>query len=290
MSIEKVTPNYLKHAEFPQPFTTILNETIDSIPTDSAIGIYVYLARKPPDWEIQEKDIMTRFNRGRDHVRKCLAILKEIGLLKKQAIRDEKGHISRWETILYRRVPENISCDNQEETLPSAASNHITENPSSGQDIHITENPTCGVNHILGKPTHTNNIYIQKKEIITNNILTTFVDSKESPKRSTKDYRDDELFMAFYSQYPNKQKPHVAYQAFLKHKPTDEFVNMLIDDINQRSTKNWAGRDKSKIPHPSTYLNSREWEGELYSIQLERGSSKIKRKSFSEIAKWDIGG
>lgn len=157
MTIEKIKPNFLKHEGFPQPFTIILNSTIDLIPDDSALGIYLYLARKPDDWIIQETDIMKRFSRGRDHVRKAMKVLKETGLLDKTANRDEKGRVMSWNSTLYA---------------------HITENPSSGY-VHITENPECGQPqaqsgfcpdywkpHLLDNPTHTKERELQRKELI----------------------------------------------------------------------------------------------------------------------------
>lgn len=99
-------------------------------------------------------------------------------------------------------------------------------------------------------------------------------------KKST-DYKDDKLFMTFYSQYPNKQKPEVARKAFYKHKPDQVFVDFLCNDIRSRMENNWKGRDKDKIPHPSTYLNSKEWEGEIYKIdqstKLEKTGDSLSR-------------
>lgn len=86
---------------------------------------------------------------------------------------------------------------------------------------------------------------------------------KNSAQKKHESYKNDELFMFFYSIYPNKQKPEVARKAFYKHKPDKEFVSMLCADVQARVENNWKNRHKSKIPHPSTYLNSREWEGEI---------------------------
>ena len=103
---------------------------------------------------------------------------------------------------------------------------------------------------------------IQEIKIQEKNIKP-LVDFEKSPKVE-KDYKFDLLFMLFYANYPNKQKPASAYKAFLRLKPTQALVDMLVDDVNKRLDNNWRGRDKSKIPHPSTYLNAREWEGEIY--------------------------
>jgi hypothetical protein len=90
-------------------------------------------------------------------------------------------------------------------------------------------------------------------------------------------YKDDNLFMQFYSIYPNKQKPEVARKAFYKHKPTQEFVRMLCTDVTKRVENNWKNRHKSKIPFPATYLNGQEWEGEI--IEPESTVSRLPDKS-----------
>lgn len=134
MAIRKNAPNYLRITK--QPFTTLLNKTLDLIPDAAAMGIYVYLSSKQNDWIIQEKDLMNRFHVGRDFIRSRMKVLKELGLLIKEAVRDDKGRIIHWETILL---------------------NEITENPSSGQNnIQITENPAPGKPRHLENPTHIN--------------------------------------------------------------------------------------------------------------------------------------
>lgn len=95
-------------------------------------------------------------------------------------------------------------------------------------------------------------------------------------------YQDDLLFMQFYSIYPNKQKPELARKAFYKHKPDKEFVSMLCTDVKARVENNWKNRHKSKIPHPTTYLNAKEWEGEIYASESD-SSTKTKRFDMDEL-------
>lgn len=122
---------------------------------------------------------------------------------------------------------------------------------------------------------------INIKEIKRNNKdLKTLVDSSKST-----DYTKDDLFMLFYNSYPNKQKPRDAHKAFKKLKPDMELVSMLVEDLRKRINNNWKGRHKNKIPHPSTYLNSREWEGEIVAPEnnMTRHSGKPKYKTMDEI-------
>ena len=138
--IEKNAPNFLKKSGL--SFTILINETLDCIKDAAALGIYIYLSSKPEDWIIREKDLMNRFDVGRDFIRSKMKILKEIGLMEVIAHRDSGGHIVKWETIIH---------------------NQITEKPSSG--VHqITENPTSGETHLLANPTHTKKRKILKKK------------------------------------------------------------------------------------------------------------------------------
>jgi hypothetical protein len=123
--------------------------------------------------------------------------------------------------------------------------------------------------------------------INSKDIIKPLVDSSNSTEvisiNIVKDnYQNDSLFRKFYDNYPNKQKPLSAYKAFSKLKPTPEFVDMLVVDLNNRKQNNWKGRDKSKIPHPATYLNAKEWEGEIYSTNQKKESGR-KFYTFDEM-------
>lgn len=144
MSIVKNTPHYLKHSG--SFFTTILNKTIDAITDPASLGIYLYLASKPDDWEISVTNLKNRFGKGGDFIRSRMADLKKIGLLKSVAIKDDKGRVIRWETILYNEVQPDIKAQSTSKT-------HNVENPPSGNDTMVE------------KPHTTNKRDLQKKEI-----------------------------------------------------------------------------------------------------------------------------
>lgn len=114
MSVLKNTSNFLKHSGL--SFTTIINETMALIPDDGALGIYCYLMSKPENWNICNVHLQNRFNKGRDYIQKKMTILKSIGAVKTEAIKDEKGKVLYWET-----------------TLCNIVQSHNTENPDSGE-------------------------------------------------------------------------------------------------------------------------------------------------------------
>ncbi|CEG60999.1 hypothetical protein [Legionella micdadei] len=99
MTIKKNTPQFLRQSGL--SFTTIINQTMDIIDDPASLGIYCYLASKPDNWEINNKELQSRFNKGFDFIKKRLADLREKGLIKKSAVRNETtGQIMRWEIIL----------------------------------------------------------------------------------------------------------------------------------------------------------------------------------------------
>lgn len=138
-------------------------------------------------------------------------------------------------------------------------------------------------------PIRQTNDPIRNTDTITN-ISSTISSHKEPIVDSSKStsYKDDELFMRFYSIYPNKQKPEIARKALYKHKPDSVFIDFIVNDVLARMENNWKGRHKNKIPHPSTYLNSSEWEGEIIApespnTKIAQYRPKAKYKTMDEI-------
>ena len=130
MSIVKNTPHYLKHSH--SSFTTVLNKTIELISDPAALGIYLYLSSKPDNWEISPTNLKNRFKKGGDFIRFRMAELKKLGLLKSVAIKNDKGQVIRWETVLYNE-PQSL------DTKPKDEKNHNVENPPSGNDTHVVD-------------------------------------------------------------------------------------------------------------------------------------------------------
>ena len=143
MSIVKNTPNTLKHSG--SFFTTIINKTIEAIQDPATLGIYLYLASKPDDWEISETNLKNRFKKGTDFIRARMTELKKIGLLQSVPYKNEKGQITRWETVLYNEPQpikkETIECKNQKVENPASGKTTIVEKPpiTNKRDLKIKD-------------------------------------------------------------------------------------------------------------------------------------------------------
>jgi hypothetical protein len=204
--------------------TQIPTETIRAIRNTNDLALYAFLASCSKDWRLNAKHLATHFDCNKEKIYKSIDSLIAQGFLSRNQSRT-KGKFVRYHYRLHlRRI--DLPCLEKPDTVKPD-----TENP----DTYKTEN-------------------LQNKK----SIIKPFVDLTSTS------YKDDELFMQFYSIYPNKQKPEIARKAFYKHKPDQEFVSMLCTDVYKRVENNWKNRHKNKIPFPATYLNGKEWEGEIY--------------------------
>ena len=79
------------------------------------------------------------------------------------------------------------------------------------------------------------------------------------------EYTED--FIEWYNNYPRKVAKIDAFKAWQKQigDSADLFndvAKVAIEDVKKRVRMKWFHPDKSKIPHPATFINQRRWEDE----------------------------
>ena len=81
-------------------------------------------------------------------------------------------------------------------------------------------------------------------------------------------------FDKFWSVYPKKQAKQKALRAWLKLKPDDALLGVILASLDAAMTsENWL-KDKGQwIPNPATWLNDKRWED-----VLENSVSEAERK------------
>ena len=195
MSIKKNTPHYLKHSK--KSFTTIQNKTIDAITDPASLGIYLYLASKPDDWEISPTNLKNRFKKGGDFIKARLAELKKIGLLEAVSIKNEKGQVVRWETVLYTEIPHTPP-------TPRNSKNQKMENPPSGEDTMVEKPPTTNKGSLQRKDinNHTHSVECdlfleveqQRKALMLRDKTVKHEKCKELYEQLPQEVKDDKSF------------------------------------------------------------------------------------------------
>jgi len=124
-------------------------------------GLLGYILSKPDDWKIIVKDLTNNATDGRDSVYSGLKELEKYGYYKKEPVRDEKGRVSHWESIIYE-------CPNGEpphEPSKKSKSKNDMESSSLPTDSPVTDLPYMAEPE-TEKPEHTNNQITKNKENI----------------------------------------------------------------------------------------------------------------------------
>jgi len=138
MTIEKNTPSILVKEQI--YYTTIQNNVLQNIHNGFALGVYCYLSSQFEGWEVCINQLKSHFGCGRDKIRSALNHLKEKGLYERNPVKNDKGIILQWESILR-------------------------------STIHITENPSCGTSSTLLKIQRLDNPATGKSDTINNRSL-----------------------------------------------------------------------------------------------------------------------
>jgi len=71
----------------------------------------------------------------------------------------------------------------------------------------------------------------------------------------------ESLFEKFWEAYPRKEAKLAARKAFEKLKPDEALLAEMIPWL-EKACQSEQWQDKSKIPHPATWLNQKRWEGD----------------------------
>lgn len=88
--------------------------------------------------------------------------------------------------------------------------------------------------------------------------------NKRKVESSFESDSDKELFNKFWKEYPKKVSKEKAKKWFIKNKPSEELVNLMIKQLKRFKTlKQWKDKDGQYIPYPSSWLNAHSWEDEF---------------------------
>jgi hypothetical protein len=83
----------------------------------------------------------------------------------------------------------------------------------------------------------------------------------------------EELFKKFYEAYPRKENPHLAKKAFEAAQITPELLIVILEWLKKAVvSEQWS--DKTKIPHPSTWLNQKRWLGDPPPVKVTNNGHK----------------
>lgn len=93
-------------------------------------------------------------------------------------------------------------------------------------------------------------------------------DTPLTPQRGNGKHDAPTLFDRFWTAYPRRVGKIAAQRAWLKLKPDEHLVDLMLNAIAVQSASSQWQRDGGQfIPHPATWLNGRRWDDDASAHQ-----------------------
>ena len=223
-----------------------------------AKGILAYLLSKPDNWKVIASNLVNSATDGKGSVYKGLKELSEWGYYEKTPIRDEKGVIVRWDSVVLE-VPNAESLDiSGVYPLPK---NQEVDNQD--MDNPYMENPPLIKNYI------------------NNNYCT---DNQSSLVKSETDGQDTADISQTIETYTEMLKENISYCSFEIARPhdtklVDEFIAIILDTVMTDSrTVRIGGEDKPRALAVGQLMKLTYSDIELVIEQFKSVTERISKK------------
>lgn len=104
----------------------------------------------------------------------------------------------------------------------------------------------------------------------TINNITPISPKGDRQKKKEVDMILENRFEIFWNAYPKKVGKKVAKKAWLKLKPTENLLNIMLKAIAIcKLSRQWQSDDGRYIPNPSTWLNQERWKDEVLEVKKQ---------------------
>lgn len=84
-----------------------------------------------------------------------------------------------------------------------------------------------------------------------------------TPKKEKNKEQLNHHFEVFWKSYPRKVSKGQAEKTFNKLNPDIHLMATILEKLELLKKYNWSTREKTHIPHASTWLNAKGWEDEI---------------------------
>lgn len=280
ISIQKFQPKQI--SEFTKekmPYTQICNLVLEKCTNTLAGFIWMYLQMKPSTWLPCKWEIMKRFDISEATYKRQMRYLSATGLVEYHQDRNEDGKMGCTRIVVLNGSKFNPNGSDYNGVIFETARDTANYDPHFRKHLRGIKNDTAvepaeikgsnrGIKNDTADRNRNRNRRIKKPHSgeMTPHINTrsSSLEKKEkdlSPSPVGEDYLI--AFEKFYSVYPRKKDKQDAIKWFKKNKPSPEFVEMLIEDLNKRLATEWSGKEQQYLPYPATYLNGKRWEDEI---------------------------
>ncbi|WP_347108338.1 conserved phage C-terminal domain-containing protein [Staphylococcus ureilyticus] len=216
-----------------------------------AKGILLYLLSRPDDWQIYETEIVKHSNDGISGLKSGIKELEEVGYIKRNRKRDDRGRLKEYEYLVYEQ-PNHIRISNVGNSYIGktyVGESHTTNNNSTNNDLTNNDKTITS-----GDPTR-----IPYKEIID------YLNEKTGKRFSHKSKANQRLIQARFNEDNSKED-------FFK----------VIDNMSAQ----WKGHHKmDEYLRPKT-LFSGNFDNYKNQIPQPSGQDQLERMKY-DPSYWD---
>lgn len=220
MAVEKSTSATLRKGD--QPFTTVVNEVVQTVRNPDALALWVYLQSKSAGWRVIGSHLQEWFGIGQSRYRAAMRNLREHGLITDNFVRGGSGRISEKEIIVHA----SPWCEK----------------------IHNVDKPISWINPSCGQMTP----YEKKEDSTKGKIENLLLISEPEPKPR------DQGFETWWKEYPRKVAKDAARRAYFSALRRGATPGELLSHLKAFE---WH-QDANFRPYPATWLNSGRWQDE----------------------------
>ncbi len=95
--------------------------------------------------------------------------------------------------------------------------------------------------------------------------MVNFENNQKQPNVNDNVNVNEKSFELFWKAYPKKVNKASAMKTWNKLEPDDDLVRLILSALEQfKQTEQWQKEDGQYIPYPSTWLNNKRWEDNLF--------------------------
>ena len=207
-------------------------------------GLLSLMLSLPPDWDYSINGLISICKENETSIKSSLDELKKFGYLEVIKLMPNETETGRIEYVynIYEIPKQGVEKQGVEKQGVDFLGVEFLDLENQGQ-LNIEDK-------------------ILNNKDIDNNIEENY--NKRNVESSFESDSDEELFNKFWKEYPKKVSKEKAKKWFIKNKPSEELVNLMIKQLKRFKTlKQWKDKDGQYIPYPSSWLNAHSWEDEF---------------------------
>lgn len=258
--------------------SVFINSTLQLITDGFSLGIYCYLMSLPDTWVLNPRQLATHFGCNKDKIYKNLTLLKDMGLLTCENIR-EKGKFSKYHYTVHLHPQKTSKSQSNKGNLPRPEKPDVVNPYVEKADTYKTKN--------IQNKEYKKTITTRERDENTKSSSSDFVISKKEDKRLLKLREvylkdDDRLDIEFLRQ---------CYQHVLESKKNGYTPLQALKGLEKiikagcfEKPNGYKSMILPSLPSPEIEeMHKKEWEKRIEELRKLKEEGSKKRQEIKKV-------